>query len=88
MDCVVVAIQHLATVAALRGETLRAARLVGFVDAWYRSEGREREQTERRTYEILMAALRERLTDSEIDAAAVEGSKLTEGQAIDEALAI
>jgi predicted ATPase len=83
-----IAIQHLATVAALRGDAGRAARLRGYVDAWYADEGCERDLTERRTYEILLAALRERLAGSEIDALAGEGARLSEEQAVLEALAV
>ena len=83
-----IATQHLAAVAALRGESRRGARLCGYVDAWYRSEGCERDLTERRTYEILVAALRERLAEDEIEAFAAEGAALSEEQAALEALAV
>ncbi|HEY1882876.1 MAG TPA: helix-turn-helix domain-containing protein [Candidatus Cybelea sp.] len=83
-----IATQHLAAVAALRGESRRGARLRGYVDAWYRSEGCERDLTERRTYEILVAALRERLAEDEIEAFAAEGAALSEEQAAREALAV
>lgn len=83
-----IATQHLAAVAALRGESRRGARLRGYVDAWYRSEGCERDLTERRTYEILVAALRERLDEAEIEAFAAEGATLSEEQAALEALAL
>jgi predicted ATPase len=86
--CVSVAIQHLATVAALRGDVRRATRLLGYVGAWYHSEGYERGPTERRTYEILTTALRERLSGAELEALAAEGASLTEDQAADEALAV
>jgi predicted ATPase/class 3 adenylate cyclase len=82
------AIQHLATLAALRGDVRRAARLLGYVDASFCNEGYEREHTERRIYEILMTALRERLTGSEIKALAAEGAFLTADQAADDALAV
>jgi predicted ATPase/Tfp pilus assembly protein PilF/DNA-binding XRE family transcriptional regulator len=83
---VAVAIQHLATVAALGGGASRGARLSGYVDEWYRSEGCERALTERRTYEILMTALRENLTDAEIEPLAAEGARFSEEQAVIEAL--
>jgi tetratricopeptide (TPR) repeat protein len=83
-----IAIQHLATVAALGGDVRRGSRLRGYVDAWYRSEGYEREPTERRAYEILLAALRDRLSDAEIEALAGEGAALSEDQAVAEALAV
>jgi predicted ATPase/class 3 adenylate cyclase len=82
------AIQHLATVAVRSGDARRGARLRGYADAWYRSEGVEREPTEARTYEILMTALREQLTDAEIEALAAEGAQMSEDQAVAEALAV
>jgi predicted ATPase/class 3 adenylate cyclase len=81
-------IQHLATVAAGSGDARRGARLRGYVDAWFRSERHEREPTEQRTYEILMAALRKELTDSQIEAFAAEGAQLSEDQAVAEALSV
>lgn len=83
-----IAIQHLATVAALSGDPRCGARLRGYVDAWFRSEGYQREPTERRIYEILTTALQERLNDAEIEALAAEGAQLSEDQAVAEALAI
>jgi predicted ATPase/class 3 adenylate cyclase len=83
-----IAIQHLATVAACSGDLRSGARLRGYVDASYRSGGAERERTEARTYEILMTALREKLSESEIEAFAAEGAQMTEDQAVAEALAV
>jgi predicted ATPase/transcriptional regulator with XRE-family HTH domain len=85
---VAAAIQHLATVTALRGDAGRGARLYGYVDSWYRSEGCERGVTERRTREILMAALHEKLTAAEIDSNSAEGAQLSEEEAVTEALAV
>ncbi|HVN68424.1 MAG TPA: helix-turn-helix domain-containing protein [Candidatus Binatia bacterium] len=76
-----VAIQHLATVAALRGDAELAARLSGYVDAWYARVGYERDVTERKTSEVLTAALRARLSEDEIAALAAAGAHLTEEQA-------
>ena len=50
--------------------------------------GIEREVTEQRTYDILMTALREKLTDAEIESLAVERAQLEEDQAVAEAMAI
>jgi predicted ATPase/transcriptional regulator with XRE-family HTH domain len=83
-----IATQHLATVAALRGDAGRGARLRGYVDAWYSNEGCERDLTERRTYEILMTALRERLAGADIESLAAEGAQLSEEQAVLEAFAV
>lgn len=82
------AIQDLGAVAALRGDARRAASLLGYVDAWYRGEGSEREPTEERSYEILMAALRQNLIETEIERLAAEGAQLSEEQACAEALTI
>ena len=87
-DSVVFTIQNLATVAARSGDASRGARLRGFVDQWYASEGYEREPTEARTYEILVAALSARLGAAEIDALAAEGARLSEDQAVAEAFAV
>ncbi|MGB6519568.1 MAG: hypothetical protein WBE79_13815, partial [Candidatus Cybelea sp.] len=81
-------IQHLATVAALGGDPNRGARLRGYADASYRSEGNERGPSDARSYEILMTALREKLTDAEIETLAAEGAQLSEDQAVAEALAV
>lgn len=82
------AIQHLATLAALTSDPRRGARLLGYVDASYRSEGYEREPTEAQTYDILMTALHERLDDDSIGMLAAEGARLSEDQAVAEALAV
>jgi predicted ATPase/class 3 adenylate cyclase len=83
-----IATQHLASVAALGSDARRGARLRGFVDAAYRNMGVELGVTEQRTYGILMAALREKLTDAESESLAAEGAQLSEDQAVDEALAV
>jgi hypothetical protein len=82
------AFQRLATVAALSGDPHCGARLRGFVDAWYRSGGSEREPMEVRMDEILMTALRGQLTDAEIETLAADGSQMSEDQAVAEALAV
>jgi predicted ATPase/class 3 adenylate cyclase len=83
-----VAMQHLAAVAALNGDSHRAAKLRGYVDSWYRTQGYEREPTERHVYEILTSALRERLADAEIEALAADGARFSEDQAVAEALMV
>jgi predicted ATPase/class 3 adenylate cyclase len=83
-----IAVQHLATIAARSGDPRRGALLRGYVDAAYRSGGYEREWTESRTHEILMTALREKLTDAEIETLAAEGAQMSEDQAVAEALAV
>ncbi|HMF28811.1 MAG TPA: hypothetical protein VKE42_08570, partial [Candidatus Cybelea sp.] len=83
---VAAAIQHLATVAALNEDSLRAGRLAGYVDGWYKEEGLRRDATELRTYEILAKALAQRLSHDEMAALADQGSRFSEPQAIAEAL--
>ncbi len=83
-----VAIQHLATIAARSGDPRRGGRLRGYADAWYRGQGNERGPTEARTYEKLMAALREHLSDAEIEKLAAEGAAWSEDRAVEEALAV
>ncbi len=80
--------QHLATVGALRGDAHRAARLKGFVDAWYAATGEIRFPTEQRTYEILVAALEERLSKTDINRLSAEGALLDEDEAVAMALAM
>ena len=83
-----IATQHLATVATLSGDARRGAQLRGYVDASYRSIGYQREPTEQCTYDILMTALREELSDAEIESLAAEGAQLSEDQAVAVALTV
>jgi ATP/maltotriose-dependent transcriptional regulator MalT len=83
-----ISMQHLATVAALSGDARRGARLRGYVDTAYRDVSYEREPTERRAHDILMAALREKLSGAGIDSLAAEGAQLSEDQAVAEAMAV
>ena len=84
----IVAIQHLATVAALGAAPQRGALLRGYVNAWYRARGCEPDVAEARGQETLMAALRERLSESQIVTSSAEGALLTEEEATLEALEI
>ncbi len=84
---VTINIAHLATVAACSGDARRGARLRGYVDAQYRSEGYVREPTEQHVDELLASALGEKLSLGEIEAFAAEGTQLSEDQAVAEALA-
>lgn len=84
----IVAIQHLANVAALGAAPERAALLRGYVDAWYSGRGCERDVAEARAYERLMGALRARLSDTQITTLSAEGALLTEENATLEALEI
>ncbi|HEY1429602.1 MAG TPA: hypothetical protein VGF18_08510, partial [Candidatus Tumulicola sp.] len=77
------AIQHLATVAALRRHPMRAASLLGYVDAALSRAGAARSYTEQRGYEILTKVLREQLSESDIARYAAEGAWLTAVRAIE-----
>ncbi len=83
---VAVSMQHLATVAISGGDVRRGGRLLGYVDAWFVSEGYERESTEQRAYELLLTELRKQLGADEIEALAADGAQLSEDQAVAEAL--
>jgi predicted ATPase/transcriptional regulator with XRE-family HTH domain/Tfp pilus assembly protein PilF len=85
---ITIAIQHLATVAARSGDAASAARLCGYVDAWYRNEGCQRELTEQRSYELLRAALHEKLGDGELAVFTEQGARFSEEQAVAKALAV
>jgi predicted ATPase/class 3 adenylate cyclase len=82
------ALQHIGLLLALRGEVNDAARLIGYVDRQYKELGIEREGTERWGYEKLMGALREQLSDAEIERLAAEGAAWSEDQAAEEALKV
>jgi predicted ATPase len=81
----VVAIQNLACVKALTGEIAAAARLIGYVDEWYRKTGYEREWSEQRVSEIISVALTS-ASAAEIVALRSIGAALTEGDAVSAAL--
>jgi predicted ATPase len=82
------AVQHLAAIAALRGQAMGAARLRGYVDAWLvrMSGSLTRDAIDQKSYDILLAALRKHLSEAEIATLAVEGAHLTEASATDAAL--
>jgi predicted ATPase/DNA-binding XRE family transcriptional regulator len=84
----IVAIQHLATVAALGAAPQRGALLRGYVDAWYRAKGCVRDLAEARGYETLTTALERRLSKRQITALAAKGALLSEEAATLEALQI
>jgi hypothetical protein len=85
---ITVSIQHLATVAALRGETRAAARLCGYCDMMFEREGMARGYTEARTYAILRAALLAGASVEEVAHGTAEGAALTADQAIEIAFAL
>lgn len=83
-----VALQHLAVVAALHSDSVRAARLLGYVDA--RLSGLEalREYTEQQGYDKTLAALRKALDEDETARLMAEGSAWSEDQACAEAMTV
>jgi predicted ATPase len=81
-----VALQDIAAVRALGGEAPAAARLIGYVDEWYRREGYEREWSERRIADRITTALRTNLPLEDFGRLHAVGAALTEREAIQEAL--
>ncbi len=74
------AIQHLAAMLS-HADLPTAAKLLGFVDGVF-AAGYRREHTERYTHALLMASLREKLSDDEIAAFGREGAAMSELQAV------
>jgi predicted ATPase/class 3 adenylate cyclase len=81
-------LQHFALIAGLRAQLHAAARLLGYVDSQYKDLGLERESTERWGHEKLIALLRERLSDAEIDRLSSAGAMWSENTALEEALKV
>jgi hypothetical protein len=79
-------IQHLATVAALRGRPHTAARLLGFVNAKMSELQRIRTHFHCAGHDILMASLREQLSADAIEKLVAEGAAMDFDRAVDEAL--
>ncbi len=79
---VAIAIEHLALVVALRGDSARAATLAAYADAAFGRHGLPREFTERTTHERLTALLHEGLAPDELARLSVEGAALTPEAAI------
>ena len=71
-----IGIEHLALVAALRGDFPRAATLEGYANAALTRQGFEREFTETTTYNRLTALLCERLSSHELARLTAEGAAL------------
>ncbi|MBV8344981.1 MAG: adenylate/guanylate cyclase domain-containing protein [Candidatus Eremiobacteraeota bacterium] len=82
------AIRLLAIHAAAYGDTLRGARLFGYVSASFAGQGLRMDNIDRYAEAQLLSALRERLSNGDIEALAAEGAQLTEDQAIAEALSV
>ena len=83
----IIAIHHLAAIAALHAMPQRAARLLGYVERGYERETYEvREPTVQRSYEILVAALREQLSERELAGLVEQGASMQEDIAAREAM--
>jgi tetratricopeptide (TPR) repeat protein len=80
-----ITLQHLALLAALRGDARRASLLGGYVDAQFVVLGNDREYTEMWGYDKLITTLHAHMSDAEISKLAAEGAAWSEDQAIDEA---
>jgi predicted ATPase/class 3 adenylate cyclase len=80
-----ISLQTLALIAALDGRIETAARVLGQVDAQFDALGYHREWSEQWVYDRLLAALREKLSDGEIERLRAEGAGWPEDRAVDEA---
>ncbi len=80
------AIQLLATVAALRAEAKKAARLHGYVRSWFDREEHNHVGLPVACRELLETSLAERLSPEEIQHFMAVGAQMTEANAIAEAL--
>ncbi|HZZ64482.1 MAG TPA: hypothetical protein VFE17_03215, partial [Candidatus Baltobacteraceae bacterium] len=81
-------IQHLAFIAALRGEHERAALLLGFTDTFLAKGVSPREMTEQQEYDRLMPILREGLGEQRLKELLAQGRGITNEHAAADALAI
>jgi predicted ATPase/DNA-binding CsgD family transcriptional regulator len=85
---VAIVLQHFALLRALLGGTVNAAHLAGYVEGRFKELGYEREPTEKRGYDKLITAMREHLSEAEIEKLAAEGATWSEDQAVEEALKV
>jgi predicted ATPase/Tfp pilus assembly protein PilF len=85
---IAIALQHLAVLATLQGDARRGAQMLGYIDAQFAALGIHREPTERRSYDKLMVALRETLSEDEITQLSAEGAAWSEDRAVEEALQV
>jgi predicted ATPase/transcriptional regulator with XRE-family HTH domain len=83
-----IAIDHLAVVAALRGDARRAAKLIGYTDAMFRRLAYARQPVEQRGEEQARAILAERLGEDDTVLLAADGESLGRDEAVAEALAV
>jgi tetratricopeptide (TPR) repeat protein len=83
-----IVLQHFALIGALLNDVNDAARLIGYVNARLRALSYEREYTERWCLETLVVALRNRLSDADIERLAAEGEAWTEDRSIQYAMTV
>lgn len=81
-------VESIALVAVTGNDPQRAARLRGYVDAQFARTGQQRTIAATRTYERLLAALHETLSEDEIVNLTVEGAAWSEDRAVEEALKV
>ena len=83
-------IAHIAGVAALAGAhgDARALRLLGFADEQLRAANEVRDRTEQVAYDFTWALLSERTARAERTELLAAGARMTQAEAIDEALAV
>lgn len=84
----VLSLGHLAQVAAETGDSVRAARLLGYADAAYGKGGKVRELTEQRGYDRALELIRAALSDDRIRALMAEGAAMERDAAVAEAMSI
>lgn len=80
-----VVLQAVALIEAERGDISQAARITGYIDAYFSANDTEREVTEKIVRERLEKALRARLSDTAYETLLKAGAALTEEQAVEEA---
>jgi predicted ATPase/DNA-binding XRE family transcriptional regulator len=83
---IAIALQHLALIAALDGDTRCAAQLLGYVNARFDQLEVQREPTEQWLYEMLLAALHESLDEHQVTSLTAEGGMWDEEQAVEAAI--
>ncbi|HWT05297.1 MAG TPA: hypothetical protein VN224_06030, partial [Xanthomonadales bacterium] len=80
------ALQHVGTIAARRGDHVRAARLEGASNELYREFGLAREFTERTLYDQTIEDVRAALGEAALEAHLAAGAALSLDEAVTEAL--
>jgi predicted ATPase/DNA-binding XRE family transcriptional regulator len=80
--------EYAATLAALRGDGIAAARLAGFISAQESRTQFRRDPTRQVTRDMLWSSLHQQLSSETITSAGAEGSRLALDEAIAEALAV